>query len=202
MLTEEQKKALDAPLDQRHVRPPPQGKFGEYVEGVHVLYEANRIFDFDGWSSEVQEARLTNEEHDNGKHRVGYMVIVNVTAGGQRRCGIGHGQGFGKSLGDAHDSAVKEAETDAIKRALRTFGNPFGLALYDKTKANVQAAVITDDQRTELMQLLDHLNVPVGEVLEVGKIADLRDLEADRFDGLKSWINKRAIELRNEKDDA
>ena len=31
----------------------------------------------------------------------------------------------------------KEAETDARKRALMTFGNPFGLALYDKTQANV-----------------------------------------------------------------
>ncbi len=34
-------------------------------------------------------------------------------------------------------SAIKEAETDAMKRALMTFGNPFGLALYDKDQANV-----------------------------------------------------------------
>jgi DNA repair and recombination protein RAD52 len=32
---------------------------------------------------------------------------------------------------------LKEAETDAMKRALMTFGNPFGLALYDKTQENV-----------------------------------------------------------------
>src|SRR5262249_13193550 len=32
---------------------------------------------------------------------------------------------------------VKEAETDAMKRALMTFGNPFGLALYDKDQTNV-----------------------------------------------------------------
>ena len=31
----------------------------------------------------------------------------------------------------------KEAATDALKRALRTFGNPFGLALYDKSRENV-----------------------------------------------------------------
>jgi hypothetical protein len=41
-------------------------------------------------------------------------------------------------MGEAYESAVKEAETDAMKRALMTFGNPFGLALYDKTKASVQ----------------------------------------------------------------
>src|SRR5690606_29122102 len=32
---------------------------------------------------------------------------------------------------------IKEAVTDALKRTLRTFGNPFGLALYDKSRANV-----------------------------------------------------------------
>ena len=32
---------------------------------------------------------------------------------------------------------LKAAETDATKRALATFGNPFGLALYDKDQAHV-----------------------------------------------------------------
>jgi hypothetical protein len=40
-------------------------------------------------------------------------------------------------LGQAHESALKEAETDAMKRALMTFGNPFGLALYDKKQREV-----------------------------------------------------------------
>ena len=40
-------------------------------------------------------------------------------------------------LGLAHESALKEAETDAMKRALMTFGNPFGLALYDREQRNV-----------------------------------------------------------------
>lgn len=34
----------------------------------------------------------------------------------------------------------KEAETDAMKRALMTFGNPFGLALYDKRQREVTGA--------------------------------------------------------------
>ena len=38
----------------------------------------------------------------------------------------------------AHESAVKEAESDAMKRALMTFGNHFGLALYDKEQSNVE----------------------------------------------------------------
>ena len=43
-------------------------------------------------------------------------------------------------LGQAHESAIKEAETDAMKRALMTFGNPFGLALYDKQQRQVSSA--------------------------------------------------------------
>jgi hypothetical protein len=35
------------------------------------------------------------------------------------------------------ESAIKEAETDAMKRALATFGNPFGLALYDRERRGV-----------------------------------------------------------------
>ncbi len=40
--------------------------------------------------------------------------------------------------GEARESALKEAETDAMKRALTTFGNPFGLALYDKAQHGVR----------------------------------------------------------------
>jgi len=40
--------------------------------------------------------------------------------------------------GEAHENAIKEAETDATKRALSTFGNLFGLALYDKEQQGVQ----------------------------------------------------------------
>lgn len=60
-------------------------------------------------------------------------------------------------------------------------------------------AFITDGQLGELQQLLDHLNVPVAEVLAVGKINSLRDLGADRFEGVRSWINTRAKELHDAK---
>ena len=36
----------------------------------------------------------------------------------------------GTSPGEVHDIALKVAETDATKRALATFGKPFGLELY------------------------------------------------------------------------
>jgi hypothetical protein len=51
--------------------------------------------------------------------------------------GIGTGFGGARSPEAAHEIALKAAETDATKRALSTFGNPFGLALYDKGQVGV-----------------------------------------------------------------
>jgi hypothetical protein len=56
------------------------------------------------------------------------------------REGSGAGHGIDADLGQAHESALKEAETDAMKRALMTFGNPFGLALYDKQQREVTSS--------------------------------------------------------------
>jgi DNA repair and recombination protein RAD52 len=72
------------------------------------------------------------------------MARVRVTALGVVRDGTGYGSGAMPDLGDAIESAMKEAETDAMKRALMTFGNPFGLALYDKDQANVVDAPAND----------------------------------------------------------
>jgi hypothetical protein len=56
------------------------------------------------------------------------------------REGSGAGHGIDADLGQAHESAIKEAETDAMKRALMTFGNQFGLALYDKQQREVTSS--------------------------------------------------------------
>ena len=50
------------------------------------------------------------------------------------REGHGTGEGRGSSPGDIHELALKAAETDATKRALATFGKPFGLDLYRNTR--------------------------------------------------------------------
>jgi hypothetical protein len=67
-------------------------------------------------------------------------VRIRVRAGDTVVCRDGHGSGMGSgsSPGEAHETAVKEAETDATKRALVTFGNAFGLCLYDKDQKQVR----------------------------------------------------------------
>jgi DNA repair and recombination protein RAD52 len=68
---------------------------------------------------------------------VTYTAKVRVSVGGIFHDGVGAGHGIGTDLGLAHESAAKEAESDARKRAMMQFGNQFGLALYDKEQANV-----------------------------------------------------------------
>jgi len=52
--------------------------------------------------------------------------------------GTGAGRCEATHIGEAHENALEEAETDATKRALSTFGNSFGLALYDKEQRYVR----------------------------------------------------------------
>ena len=66
-----------------------------------------------------------------------YTARVRITVGDVIREDFGAGHGYDRDLGLAHESAIKEAISDAMKRALKSFGYPFGLALYDKEQANV-----------------------------------------------------------------
>jgi DNA repair and recombination protein RAD52 len=141
MFTEEQKAALAAPLSRSHVKKNPRGY--DYVEGWHAIAEANRVFGFDGWDRQTIDMRQLGEpeQDQKGNWRVAYHCRVRITvrAGGDiiTRDGSGYGSGIVKDIRDAHESAIKEAETDAMKRGLMTFGNPFGLALYEKAQTNV-----------------------------------------------------------------
>lgn len=157
-------KELQKPLDPSAIKPPPQGKYGEYVEALHVIREANRIFGEFGWEYTVKSLVETNRTLTGDKHHVGYMATVAVVVDGVTRMDVGHGQGHGKSEGDAHDSAVKEAVTDALKRALRTFGNTFGLALYEKDKSKREVGYSASDEE---------INAACESVDNFGTVADL-----------------------------
>lgn len=126
-----------------------------YIEGWFAIKEANRIFGFGLWDRRMEELTMTSEieeEAGSGKRwRVSYLakvqVIVQVPDAKESivREGIGAGHGISRNPGEAHEAAAKEAETDAMKRALMTFGNSFGLALYDKEQADVEFEVFEYD---------------------------------------------------------
>lgn len=147
----EQVAALEAPLDRAKVKTRVQGKSQvSYIEAYHAENEANRIFGFAAWDREttldlIGEPRITKDKYDNDQWRVAYRAKVRITVrtpngGTVVREGCGFGSGIDKDVDQAHESALKKAESDAEKRALKTFGNPFGQALYDKNQAQVADA--------------------------------------------------------------
>ena len=134
-----QVKALRRNLDHRYVRTrEANGRELSYIEGWYAISEANRIFGFDGWNRETTESRCVLARENRGSFLAVYTARVRITVQADGvtvlREGHGSGEGRGASPGEAHDTALKGAETDATKRALATFGKPFGLALYGGTK--------------------------------------------------------------------
>ena len=147
-----QVQALRRQLDRRHVRMrEANGREISYVEGWYAISEANRIFGFDGWNRETVESRCVLARENRGTFLAVYVARVRVTvhADGVVIVREGHGtaEGRGTSPGEVHDVALKAAETDATKRALATFGRPFGLELY-RNKAPVSEAALPSPPQT------------------------------------------------------
>jgi hypothetical protein len=120
-------------------------------------------------------------------------------------CGVtrlGYGSADGKSGGDAK----KEIIGDAIRNA----GMRFGMALDLWHKGDLHAddpvadepakpsekpvakeAFITDAQRSELIALAEAKGIEVRTLCDIGGVAGLNKLPADRFSGAKAWIAKQ-----------
>jgi hypothetical protein len=141
--TDAQVKSLEAKLDSKHVRTRRvQDTTLTYVEGWHVIAEANRIFGYDAWDRHTLSTRCVWSGSANHHYGAAYVAKVRIAvrtgAIVVTREGCGSGSAKAATPGEAHELALKGAETDATKRALATFGNPFGLALYDRELAGVR----------------------------------------------------------------
>ena len=134
---------LKAKLNGAHARTRQwQGKTLSYIEGWHAISEANRIFGYDAWDRQTANLKCVSEIQGRDRSSCAYLAKVRITvrAGPHKviREGTGAGHAAGATIAEAHALAAKEAETDATKRALSTFGNPFGLALYDRDQKGVR----------------------------------------------------------------
>ena len=143
-----QVQALRRNLDHRYIRTrEANGHALYYIEGWYAISEANRIFGFDGWNRETIESRCVLARENRGSFLAVYIAKVRMTVHAEGsttiREGHGTGEGRGTSPGEVHDIALKAAETDATKRALATFGKPFGLALYATGKTASAAKALT-----------------------------------------------------------
>ena len=110
------------------------GKSLSYLESWDVKAHLLRIFGFGGWNWTVLKAELAFEEqNERGNWNVGYKVIGRLYIH-SLECDYTEAAVGSASLsqrGEAHDMAIKTAESDAIKRAAINLGDQFGLSLYN-----------------------------------------------------------------------
>lgn len=114
----------------------PSGQKVHYIAAEKVIALANEVFGFNGWSSSIQTIQIdfVDEHPQTLKISVGLSVIVRVTlrdGSFHEDIGYGHIENC-KGKAAAFEKAKKEGTTDALKRALRNFGNVLGNCIYDK----------------------------------------------------------------------
>lgn len=192
--------SLDQKLSSSRVKKHPHSGF-DYIESWDAIDCANKIFGYMGWESRIDDMRVICEEkNDRGTYEVGYMATVTVTVSyidedgkraESRRQGSGVGVGHKKKLSDAHEGAVKSAESDARKRALMQFGAQFGLALYDEERLNVDeyavGVIVSGDDsspNTELDELTSLSNMLSAFAKKSYTVEDFYKLAAE--DSFKS----------------
>jgi DNA repair and recombination protein RAD52 len=128
---------LDKQLGPEYIssRPGASGQKVHYLAAEKVINLANEVFGFNGWSSAIQNIQIDFvDENQSGKISLGLSVIVRVTLKDgtfHEDVGYGHIENC-KGKAAAFEKAKKEGTTDALKRALRTFGNILGNCIYDK----------------------------------------------------------------------
>lgn len=203
--TDKQIACLQAKLNPAHVE---RRQGLDYIEAWRTIDEANRIFGFGEWSRETVLIQQLGEPYKNGNGNivVNYMAKVRITIiseghGTVIREGSGFGSGINSDLGQAHEGAIKEAESDAMKRALMTFGYQFGLALYDKTKANVEAP--SDAYMTIALTVLKQAETKDDlAAWWKAETQNRKGLSADQIETLKTATANHAATLPEPKQEA
>ncbi|MCY4619186.1 MAG: RAD52 family DNA repair protein [Chloroflexi bacterium] len=130
--------ALAQPLDPQLVsrRKGRGGRKFDYIEGHTAIDQANRIFGFGGWGYELvgdvtlREIESTDSRSGEITRSAAYSATVTVSVpGAPSRTDVGF-QAVTDESAEGHETAFKGAVTDALKRALRSFGDRFGNGLY------------------------------------------------------------------------
>lgn len=140
-LNEAQYNQLLAPLNPSRVAKRAQaGRSLSYLEAWDVKAHLNRIFGFLNWSADVVSADLVFEEKNGSNWDVAYKVVLCLRINDATYTEAAIGSAHIPQRGEAHDMAIKTAESDALKRAAINLGTQFGLSLYDN--GNLKDVVI------------------------------------------------------------
>lgn len=170
-----------------------------YVAGYVIENEANEIFDYD-WSRETLDMDLLyKREYKNSKGNdmieVAYKSRVRVKVGDIIKEGTGFGNGIASVNNPmaAYELALKEAETDAFKRAMKSFGSAFGLDLYDKDLDAVREynkAMRTDEKFNEAL-------LKISQCSTQAEVADLvKTYTGNYSDEVREYGIKKVADLK------
>lgn len=184
------------------------GKSLSYLEGHTVIGHLNKIFGPLNWASQTTKMDLVfsgEVENNYGKknHCVSYvcqlrLVVTGPDGKATEHTATGYGDGQdAKNPGKAHELAVKEAETDALKRAAKNLGNSMGLELYDKVKN--QAREEAKEEKPKAALKAKETKKPDDNLEEKSKVLNLINktsivaIARDKvtLDGLKEEMRKR-----------
>ena len=149
MLNQKQREVLLKGINPKRIASRNQaGRSLSYLEAWDVKAHLIRIFGFGGWSWNVTTADIAFEDqNDKGQWQVGYKVIGTLLIH-SLKCEYTEAAIGSASLpqrGEAHDMAIKTAESDALKRAAINLGDQFGLSLYN-SGATAPVVIETLDQ--------------------------------------------------------
>ena len=143
------------------------GKTFSYIEGHVAIALANRVFGFGGWAYELagdvtlREIETVDTQTGEVTRSRAYSAPVRVTVpGAPPRTDVGFHAVTDESA-DGHETALKGAVTDGMKRALRSFGDRFGNALYGEHPAAVRSGS-ADSLAPSLRSTLVRLGVMQG----------------------------------------
>jgi DNA repair and recombination protein RAD52 len=142
MFNEKQLQVLKYELDSSRIKSRSKGNVNlSYLEGFDIIDTANLIFGYGNWNYAISKLeQVSQETNQNQNVVVCYKAVIEITVHDMQhtkqisREDVGFGTGISKTLADAHENGAKEAVTDALKRAMRSFGNQFGNSLYDKSR--------------------------------------------------------------------
>jgi len=142
MFIEKQKQVLAYDIEPSRIKNRVKGNITlSYLEGFDLIETANKIFGHGNWSYTISElAQVSQETNANQNTVICYKALILLTVYNADHSkhiskeDVGFGTGIAKTLADAHEGGAKEAITDGLKRAMRSFGNQFGNSLYDKSR--------------------------------------------------------------------
>ena len=142
MFVEKQLSVLKYEIEPSRIKSRTKGNISlSYLEGFDLIETANKVFGHGNWSYSITSLdQVSQETNPNQNVVICYKAVVKLMVYSLDHSkhiskeDVGFGTGIAKMLADAHEGGAKEAVTDSIKRAMRSFGNQFGNSLYDKSR--------------------------------------------------------------------